>query len=134
MAPAAPSVDVLVVGGPTHALSMSRPATRASAAQRGATVPERDLATGLREYLAALRHTGRPGIVATFDTRIRRRGVPGSAAPAARRRLVRSGVRMPLRSQSFWVADVAGPLVPGELERAREWAWSLAAVAAVVDA
>src|SRR5213080_2906345 len=46
-------VDLLVVGGPTHAFAMTRPSTRRSAAEQmggDARVAE----TGLREWLAAL--------------------------------------------------------------------------------
>jgi hypothetical protein len=129
-APSAPSADVLVLGGPTHAFGMSRPATRADAVARGASVSERDRSTGLREYLDALRHASQPSVVATFDTRIRKRGLPGSAARAARRRLVRAGSRAPLPPESFFVADVAGPLLPGELDRARAWGARLAGAVA----
>src|SRR3954454_11104253 len=45
-------VDLLVVGGPTHALSLSRPGTREDAIRQGAG---QGLATrGLREWLDAL--------------------------------------------------------------------------------
>ncbi len=131
-APAAPTVDLLVLGGPTHAFGLSRPATRADAAQRGATLSDADRATGLREYLAVLDAGPLPEIVATFDTRVRKRGVPGSAARAAARRLVRWGSRAPLPAVTFWVADVAGPLLPGELDRAREWGTRLAVTSLVV--
>ena len=129
-APAAPTPDVLVLGGPTHAFSMSRPATRADAVKRGATVSERSRTIGMREYLKSLRHTSYPMVVATFDTRIHKRGVPGSAAEAARRRLIRSGTRATLPPESFFVADVAGPLIPGQLDRARAWGARLAAATA----
>ena len=44
--------DLLVVGAPTHAFSLSRPATRKDAVRQGA---DADVAeTGLREWIAAL--------------------------------------------------------------------------------
>ncbi len=131
-APAGPAVELLVLGGPTHAFGLSRPATRADAAQRGAALSDGDRATGLREYLTVLAAGPLPASVATFDTRVRKRGVPGSAARAAARRLARSGSRAPLPPETFWVADVAGPLLPGELDRAREWGIRLAATSRVV--
>lgn len=105
---------------------MSRPATHADAAKRGATVPDQERVVGLREYLTALRHESHPGLVATFDTRIRQRALPGSAARAARRQLARSGYRTTVPPESFFVADIAGPLLSGEIERARLWGSKLA--------
>src|SRR3954465_4077978 len=77
-------VDLIVVGGPTHAFSLSRPSTRADAHERGATQGEVD--GGLREWLGRL--SGRPHseLVAAFDTRAERvRRLPGSAAHTAAR-------------------------------------------------
>src|SRR5205085_1582385 len=72
-------VGLLVVGGPTHAFGLSRPDTRRTALGQAG----RDLAparTGLREWLAGLRFTLTGTAVATFDTRISRPRLPGSAA------------------------------------------------------
>ena len=125
-APVAPSVDLLVLGGPTHALGMSRRSTRADAGRRGAAATDDALRRGLREYISDLHNTSYPVLVATFDTRVRQRGLPGSAARAARRRLVRAGARVVLPPESFYVSDVGGPLLPGELDRARQWGSRLA--------
>ncbi len=126
VAPAVPdeAVGLLVVGGPTHAFGLSRAATRASAAeQAGGTVVSQHI--GLREWLEAMPGE-RPGMAAAFDTHVDKR-IPGSAARAADRRLRRLGYRIAVRSTSFHVADVEGPLLPGELGRAREWGAALAA-------
>jgi hypothetical protein len=125
-APVAPSVDLLVLGGPTHALGMSRKGTRADAGRRGAPATDEALRRGLREYIADLHNTSYPVLMATFDTRVRRTGLPGSAAMAARRRLVRAGARFLQPPESFYVSDINGPLLPGELDRAREWGTRLA--------
>jgi hypothetical protein len=125
-APVAPSVDLLVLGGPTHALGMSRQRTRADAARRGAPATDEALRRGLREYISDLHHTSYPILMATFDTRAHRPGVPGSAARTARRRLVRAGARVVLPPESFYVSDVSGPLLPGELDRACQWGTRLA--------
>ena len=45
-------VDLIVVGGPTHAFSLSRPSTRADAVKQGA--PTRATEQGLREWLSRL--------------------------------------------------------------------------------
>lgn len=117
-------VDLLIVGGPTHAFGMSRPGTRESAGQQGADL-EAATGPGLREWLADARPTDALS-VAAFDTRIRKRGVPGSAARAAERRLRRTGARVLAPAESFWVAGTSGPLLPGEEDRARLWGHRLA--------
>lgn len=119
-------IDLLVVGGPTHAFSMSRPQTRLEAVAQGA--PGASSGTGIREWLAAL-PASRTGLrVAAFDTRVERaRRLPGSAARKAAKVVVRLGYRRAAGSESFYVADSAGPLLDGELDRARAWGERLAA-------
>jgi flavorubredoxin len=119
-------VDLLIVGSPTHAFGMSRASTRQDARQRarGGVVSRGD---GLREWLAALPEVQRATAAAAFDTRIDKPRVPGSAARGADRRLRRLGFTIASAPQSFFVADVAGPSIVGELQRAREWGEGLAA-------
>jgi hypothetical protein len=122
-APDTVTADLLVVGGPTHAFGMSRPSTRDAAVTQGAG--EEPCSTGIREWTGRLGwHHGTD--VATFDTRIRTRGVPGSAARSALHRLRRLGLHPLAGPQSFWVTGTGGPLVDGELERARDWGRLLA--------
>jgi hypothetical protein len=116
----ADDVDLLVVGGPTHAFGMSRGRTRESAADQavGGVVSGGE---GLREWLSAVTG-GSPDIAAAaFDTRIDKPRLPGSAAHGAERRLRRLGFRIAEPAASFYVTDTAGPLVDGERERARRW-------------
>jgi hypothetical protein len=112
-------VDLLVVGGPTHAFSLSRPGTREDAIRQGAG--QGLTSTGLREWLAGVSDLrGLP--YATFDTRVTRvRHVPGSAARSAARMLRRRHGRIVVPAESFYVNDVAGPLAEDELARARAW-------------
>ncbi|MFG1605226.1 flavodoxin domain-containing protein [Actinoplanes sp. NPDC049265] len=122
--PRAAGVDVVVVGGPTHAFGLSRPATREDAVRQGATrtgVAE----VGLREWLDTAPDFPRDTIGAAFDTSI---GKPltGSAGRKALRRLRRKGCRAALPAMSFHVTGVAGPLVAGERERARRWGEAVA--------
>lgn len=118
-APLAELVDLVVVGGPTHAFSMTRPATREDAVRQGAGGPPE---LGVREWLARLRGGPHSEYVATFDTRVAKvRHLPGSAAKAAAKGLRRLGYGSAATPESFFVEDVAGPLLPGELERARRW-------------
>ena len=115
-----PDLELLVVGAPTQALGMSRPATRADAQlQAGATAP--DPTTGVREWLAHLEAPERPVHAATFDTRILSPHVPGSAAVGAWRALQRAGFQVMAEAESFWVLGIKGPLRDGEVERARSW-------------
>lgn len=119
-------VELLVVGGPTHAFSMSRANTRSSAAQQGAPSAIGS-GPGLREWLDGLNpRAGHGPAVAAFDTRIRKRGVPGSAARAAEKRLRKLQLRVLAPATSFWVTGTTGPLLPDEQERARLWGQSLA--------
>jgi hypothetical protein len=122
--PAALDSDVrlLVIGGPTHAFGMSRPSTRESAVDQATNgVVSRTI--GIREWLAALPE-GRSRF-ATFDTRIRKPRLPGSAAARAARRLRRLGYRMATKPRTFYVHGTPGPLLEGELDRARRWGQEL---------
>ena len=116
-------LDLLVVGGPTHAFSMSTEATRESARQQGPVhLPDR----GIREWIAGLAVPARPLPVATFDTRTVSPRLPGSAAKKALKRLVALGFRPVARAETFGVHGYEGPLAEGELERAVEWGRRLA--------
>lgn len=125
--------DLLVVGAPTHAFSMSRPSTRDEAVHRGAD-PGRAV-LGMREWLTLL-DDGFPAcadrpLVAVFDTRVSRvRRFPGSAAHRAARVLRAQGFRMATEPHSFYVDDVTGPPSEGELAEARQWATQLPALLA----
>jgi hypothetical protein len=118
--------DLLVVGGPTHAFGMSRPSTRRSASEQAGdgAVPA---GIGLREFVAGLPRAGRGRMAAAFDTRVDRPRLPGSAAAAALRRLRGRGYERVSRAESFRVVGTKGPLIDGELERARRWGSVLAA-------
>lgn len=118
--------DLLVVGGPTHAFGMTRENTRQDARTRTTheVVSQR---RGVREWLALLpgAQARAPVSVAVFDTKVHKaRRLPGAARGAAKA-LQKRGYR-PLSVQSFYVDDVEGPLLEGELERAAAWAATLA--------
>lgn len=115
--------DLVLVGGPTHAFSMSGPSTRQTAvARHGApNSPGR----GIREWLAMLEHAPRGTRAATFDTRVDRPRLPGSAARAAKQELRSLGFDIVVKQETFRVHDYEGPLIDGELERAGQWAKEL---------
>jgi Flavodoxin domain len=119
--------DLLVVGAPTHAFGLSRRQTREDAGRRGAPA-DAARSHGVREWISTIdRQSICRTAVATFDTRVRRPRLPGSAGRAARRRLRRLGVSVEA-PVSFWVTGTPGPLVDGELDRARRWGEELVAV------
>lgn len=121
-APPVPStdLDLLIVGGPTHVLGMSRPETRFDSAGREITAAlSRN--PDLREWLAGLPTSPLHMSAAAFDTRVRIRGLLSSAARGAARQLGQCGYRLLDKPESFYVTDLNGPLVEGELVRA--WAW-----------
>jgi hypothetical protein len=116
-------VDLLVVGGPTHAFSMSTASTRESARQQGAT---RIPAGGIREWIERLSTPTSSVPVATFDTRVVTPRLPGSAAKKAMKRLVALGFRPAVKPETFGVHGYSGPVADGELERARQWGRTVA--------
>jgi hypothetical protein len=119
-----PAVTLLVVGGPTHAFSMTRPKTRAEAHTKYGAPPGDD--SGIREWIDHA--SPRPDLpVVTFDTRVQVKWVPGSAAKSAASSLKGHGFGHAQRGPTFFVEGVEGPLVAGELDRARAWGADLAA-------
>lgn len=125
--------DLLVLGGPTHGWNMSRPSTRATARKQageskgtlflepGAEGP------GLREWFAATH--AEPTAAAAFATRVNAPWIiSGSAAPRIAKQLRRRGWRLVARPASFRVSGY-DTITDGELDRAREWGYGLAAAA-----
>lgn len=116
-------VDLLVVGAPTHAFSLSRARTREDAATKtGHGVISRE--RGVREWLDATSSARVP--FATFETHVRKPNLPGSAASAAAKRLRKLGGTEFDKPQTFYVDGMEGPLLDGELEKAAAWGESLA--------
>lgn len=128
--------DLLVVGAPTHAFSLSRSATREDAVHRGADPAL--IRTGVRNWLAAAaprRVLGAPGgpgsprrpLAAMFDTRVRQtQHLPKSAASRGRHLLQRLGLTVLVHPRGFLVDDLQGPLLADELDHAVAWGRSLA--------
>lgn len=118
-------VDLLVVGGPTHAWSLSRESTRRAAAEAvakpdsGLHLEPRAEGIGLREWLAATALT--VPVAVGFDTRIRAPWfVTGRASRAIARRLRSRHVPRVLPATSFFVRR-DNVLVAGETARAHTW-------------
>ena len=121
-------IDLLVVGGPTHAWGMARAKTRAQAIsdgrRKGMRVEARPGDLGLREWLSALSVNGLAG--AAFDTRIKApAAVTGRASRAIARNLRRNGISVLAPAASFFVTRDSH-LLAGETDRARRWGRELA--------
>ena len=115
-------IELLVVGGPTHAFSMSRHRTREDAVRQGGDPT--DVPRGIREWLHALPAQPSHREFAAFDTRVDMPLLPGAASRSATRAARGLGFRV-LEPSSFLVEGYEGPLVDGELARARDWGHSL---------
>jgi hypothetical protein len=123
-------LDLIVIGGPTHAWSMSRPMTRSAgreqAAKQGVEPVSKNV--GVREWLDGL-DDGHGMMAATFDTGIGAFG--GSAARGEKRQLSHNGYRLIDEPKQFLITTAGGATVlkPGELQRAKEWGQHLAMLA-----
>jgi hypothetical protein len=121
--------DLVVVGGPTHAFSMTRASTRAEAVKSHAA--PHTPARGIREWLNDLGRVT-PAIPAvTFDTRVAKPRLPGSAAKAAKHELRSLGFETSVKQETFRVHGYEGPLLDGELERAKSWTGDVLAALAL---
>ena len=124
-------IDLLVVGGPTHAHSMTSAQTR-KGAPAYVEKSDGDLhlepdheGPGLRDWFQALPST--PVAAAAFDTRADVSPVlSGRASKGIASRLRKHGCRLVAEPESFLV-DKANHLRPDETERARAWAATLIA-------
>jgi hypothetical protein len=121
---------LVIVGGPTHMLGMSRASSRQKAADAvrqqapapGDAAPVAAVAggPGVREWLDALPKQGSGHKAAAFDTRLPFR-MAGGAAPSIARKLRRHGYRVVAGPKGFVVDESAGPLRAGERDRAKAW-------------
>lgn len=125
--------ELVVAGGPTHVHGMMSERSRAGAVAEAGDEHEGDddidlISTGplLRQWLADLA-PGQGTPAAAFDTRIDKpKWLTGSASKGIAARLRRRGFRVAPDLGSFLVDGTEGPLLSGELERARDWSARLA--------
>jgi hypothetical protein len=124
------SVTLLVVGGPNHGFGLSRPESRRDAQKyaKGALV---STGIGLREWLPKVTAGGALE-VAVWETRLRRPRIIhwfDRTAKSVQRELTSKGFRAVAGAEHFHVVSTTGPLVEGDLERARAWGERLAEMA-----
>jgi hypothetical protein len=115
-------VSLVVAGCPNHAWGMPRPSTRETAAL-ATEDPLVSSGRGIREWLSVVELP--EGVaIAAFDTR------SSGAAPVVamdhastsiEKRLVKGGGRRLTKPEGYTVVDMKGPLVDGEVDRARAW-------------
>ena len=122
-------IDLLVVGGPTHAHGLSRSRTRRAAAkaaddpQKHLTLEAQGAGRGLRDWFEDVRDLPQKG--AAFDTRVDMAPVlTGRAARGIAKRLRHRGCHLVTAPESFLV-DKSNQLLAGEEDRARQWAAGL---------
>ncbi|MEP7112452.1 MAG: flavodoxin [Ilumatobacteraceae bacterium] len=119
-------VQLVVVGGPTHAWGLVGKRSRAGVVADVAKHPDHILEaaasdSGVREWLKEVKRSVACRAVA-FDTRFDKPMIlTGSAARVIQRRLGGVGFSRFDKPHSFKVTGMAGPLAPGEVERARQW-------------
>jgi hypothetical protein len=129
-------LDLLVLGGPTHAHGLASIRSRlvavdtAQADGRSHIDPDATAEPGLRSWLGDLS----PAFThhaAAFDTRADKpRVLTGAASKSIARRLRRQGLDV-VSVESFLVEGSGGPLAAGEIDRARAWGAALAESLAV---
>jgi flavodoxin len=122
-----PDVQLLVVGGPNHAMGMPRPSTREGAVKSyGAEIG--DTGTGLHEWLDKMRFA-RTVSAAAFDTRLDHPKLITKldhASKTEEKLLKKDGATLAAPAEHFQVVDAKGPLVDGEEDRASRWGKALA--------
>ncbi len=118
-------VDLLVVGGPTHAHGLSRSSTRKAAAEathdadKHLTLEAQGAGRGLRDWFDDVRDLPAKG--AAFDTRVDMATLlTGSAARGIAKRLRHHGCHLLTAPESFLV-DKSNHLLEGQEDRARLW-------------
>jgi len=102
-----PSLDLMIVGGPTQGHGASKP---------------------MQAFLDRLPEL--PGTrVSAFDTRFDKpRWMTGAASGVIAERLRKLGAKVVQPGESFFISHSEGPLAPGEEDRAARWGATLASL------
>lgn len=118
-------MQLLVIGGPTHAHGISRKPLREAAVagarrnEKGLVIDPSTVGMGLREWLDSLGHT--TGNAAAFDTRLDAPDLlTGHVSKGIAKKLEQHGFHLLAEPASFLVGK-DNHLLPGEQDRARTW-------------
>jgi len=125
-----PAVDLLVVGGPTHAFGAAHTYGLARAALGARPVPaaEGEETAGVRDWLAQAAPAPLAARAAAFGTKLATTSrLPGSTAHTIGRRLRTLGYELATTPADFLVTCTPPTLLSGELRRAWHWGAHLAA-------
>jgi sulfite reductase alpha subunit-like flavoprotein len=114
-----PVADLVVVAAPTHNLGLPSPATRAKSRENGAECPD----TGVKEWLEGANAPKGVRLVA-IDTAVA--GMFSGSAAKVAARLAKGRGWAAERGPRFIVGGQKGPLVDGELDKARALGRTLA--------
>jgi hypothetical protein len=122
--------DLVVIGAPTHAHSLPRPSSRTEGA-KWADDPHKDLTlepgalqSGVREWLQDVTFSEPKPRFAAYSTRADTpRIFAGDASAAIGRLLGKLDAR--IATHEAFLVDSGSRLLPGEQQRAREWALTL---------
>lgn len=118
--------EVVLVGGPTHAFTMSTRQSREDSAKK-VEEPIISTGSGIRDWIDSVAPHADGVPCATFDTRFDRpTWLTGSAARRAAGRMHKRGFTRLGPATSFFVEHGQGPLAEGETDRAFEWGERLA--------
>lgn len=124
------AVDLIVVGGPTHAHGMTRASTRRAAIEQagepgsGLAVDPDATGPGLRDWFASLDRM--PALAAAFDTRVRApAALTGRASKGIAKALREHGAQVVAEPESFLVGKESA-LDPAVEARAEAWGRRLA--------
>lgn len=118
--------DIFLVGGPTHAFSMTSRQSRADTAKKSdGSIIAGD--KGIRDWIVSVAPHRDRAQFAAFDTRYDKpTWVTGSAARRATSKLQKRGFSRLSPAMSFFIVANEGPLAEGEEDRAFEWGERLA--------
>lgn len=117
--------DLIVTGEPSHMFGtgIGRPEDQDAAEPDDAD----EKYVGMKAWLTNVPRARKQQFCVSFDTWTRSDTFNGEPASVGSIRILNDLGYLPVSRQTFHVASIGGPLIPGELDRARAWARSLAA-------
>jgi flavodoxin len=113
--------DIILVGGPTHAFTMSTRQSRADTVKKADSAVV-SVGIGIRDWIDSVAPHRETTQFATFDTRYDKpTWITGSAARRAASRMQQRGFHRLSPAMSFFIEHAEGPLADGQIDQAFEW-------------